>query len=330
MASDVTAILLATGEPFVDRALASLERQTEPPVDVVRVDDVSPFHRAFNAGMARVKSEYFVQVDADMILDPEALADLRSGMAPGISTVVGGLRDPLRGSIVGVKLFRLEAARVQPCQDSITPAVDFIAAMSERGWSTAHALKYRPGPKALWHTFGEHRPDYTPRYTFVKFRIIGARYRRWRRRESLQRMFALLHQSSHPAAIVAQIGTADGLFWAETFDALSPTTPPGSFGRLEPLLQGGPAHVSMPALHPTTTALEAYVGHYRAGCEVTRRNAGAALRAELEALGARPELRAWLALLGLCRGTLAPRFDQKEAVADFHTLSDLFLEDAPE
>ncbi len=326
MASDVTALLLATGEPFVERALASLERQTQPPVDVVRVDDVSPFHRAFNAGMSRVRSEFFVQVDADMILDLEALADLRAAMAEGISTVIGGLRDPLRGSIVGVKLFRSEAACARPCADSITPAVDFIDAMGARGWMTSHAIKYRAGPKSLWHTFGEHQPDYAPDYTFAKFRIIGARYRRWRRLQSLQRMFTLLHRSQHPAAISAQIGTADGLFWAQTSDALTTSPPAGAFARLEPLLEGGGAHVAMPPILPTSTGREAYVGHYRAGCEVARLVAGSALHEEVRALGARSGLQPWLALLGLCRGVLAEGFDLRVAESDFDGLSELFLD----
>ena len=42
MSADVTAVVLSIGEPFVGRALASLEHQTEPPAAVVRIDGVTP------------------------------------------------------------------------------------------------------------------------------------------------------------------------------------------------------------------------------------------------------------------------------------------------
>ena len=73
---DVTAVVFTIGEPYLPRALASLERQSLPPAAIVRVEHVSPFHRAFNAGVARVRTDFFVHVDADIILDPTALADL--------------------------------------------------------------------------------------------------------------------------------------------------------------------------------------------------------------------------------------------------------------
>lgn len=73
---DVTAVMLSIGEPFVSRTPASLARPT-PPVDVVRVEGISPFHRALNAGVARVRSALLVHVDADRAAaDSRSLTDL--------------------------------------------------------------------------------------------------------------------------------------------------------------------------------------------------------------------------------------------------------------
>lgn len=326
-ARDVTAVLLTIGEPFLARARASIERQTQPPADVVVVAGVTPFHRAFNAGAARVRTAFFAHVDADMVLDPTALADLRAGMAPGIGLVVGGLRDPLRGSIVGLKLYRTACATAQPCPDSISPAVDLARAICARGWMTAHALAYRPGPRALWHTFGEHRPDYTPLYTFTKFRLLGARYRRWRNGPGLRRMMALLRDSGHPAAPIALAGAAVGVFWAESRDALRPCAPSAELDRLAPLL------AVEPAAAPIAGALaadprQAFLDHYAAGCAMAGAGAAGAFRARFDALAAAPSFQAWVALLGLCRGALAPAVEPAHAAAALRALADV-LADGP-
>ncbi|HSP99311.1 MAG TPA: glycosyltransferase family A protein [Candidatus Dormibacteraeota bacterium] len=321
---EVTAVVLSIGEPFVARALASLERQTEPPVDIVRVEGVSPFHRALNAGIARVRTAFFVHVDADMVLDPSALADLRACVAPGIGVVVGGLRDPLRGSIVGIKLYRTECAAGLRCPDSITPAVDFVDAIRARGWMTAHALAYRPGPHSLWHTFGEHQPDYTPLYTFTKFRLLGARYRHWRNGPSLRRMFTVLHESRHPAARIAQAGAATGVYWTESRDVLRPAAPSDGFALFQKLLDSPPGSAPMPTLAATTTPRQAFVDHYRAGCELARDGAASSVRALFDARAAEPTLAGWAALIGLCRGIFAPASDPARADADFQSLAELF------
>jgi hypothetical protein len=324
-ASDVTAVVLTIGEPFVTRALASLARQTLPPADVVVVVGISPFHRALNAGVERVRSPFLVHVDADMVLDPSALADLRACMAPHIGVAIGGLRDALRGSIVGVKLFRTECVVAQPFPDSIAPDVDCITALRARGWLTAHALAYRPGPRALWHTFGAHEPDYTPQYTFAKFRILGARYRHSRNGRGLRRLFDALHASRHEAALFAQVGAASGVFWRATHDLLQPHGRCDELDRLQRLLaRQANAEPPPPAL--AAAPRDAYLDHYRGGCELAAHGAGATLHAWVTSLAAQPTFAAWSALLGLCRGALADEPDVDAASADFDSLAELFPE----
>src|SRR5712672_71664 len=74
---DVTAVVLSIGEATTDEAVASLRRQTLQPRDTIIVRDVVPFHNALNIGASQVKTPFFVQVDADMILDRECIATLR-------------------------------------------------------------------------------------------------------------------------------------------------------------------------------------------------------------------------------------------------------------
>src|SRR5437763_598224 len=117
--SDVCAVVLTLGEQTTGRALRSLEAQTLPVEEVVIVDGVRPFHRAFNDGADRVPTPFFVQVDADMVLDPACVEVLRSAMAPRIGIAVGALRDPLMGKIAGVKMFRRSCLETLPLRDTV-------------------------------------------------------------------------------------------------------------------------------------------------------------------------------------------------------------------
>ena len=64
--SDITAVVLSTGEAYTDRAIASVQRQTLPVADTVVVRGVSPFHRALNRGAAQVRTPFFAQVDVGL------------------------------------------------------------------------------------------------------------------------------------------------------------------------------------------------------------------------------------------------------------------------
>src|SRR5688500_11923456 len=103
--SDVTALVLSIGEDTTERAIASVQRQTLAVAETIIVRGISPFHRAFNHGARRIRTPFFMQVDADMILDETCVADLRRAMVDGVGMVVGHLCDPMLGRIVGIKLF---------------------------------------------------------------------------------------------------------------------------------------------------------------------------------------------------------------------------------
>jgi hypothetical protein len=219
--SDVSVVLLSNGEATTGRALASLERQTLAPAEILRVDGVSPFHRALNLGAARVSTPFFVQLDADMVLDPECLELLRGSVAPDVGIALGALRDPLMGNIAGVKLFRRACFDEFELEDSITQDVDFSYALRDRGWLTRYLIRHTPDHVI---TFGDHRPDYTPEYTFGTYHQLGARYRHRRDVAGVQWRMGVLRRSDHEMAPVARLALGHGLFCAEERDA--PKRPP--------------------------------------------------------------------------------------------------------
>lgn len=211
--SDVGAVVLTLGERTTGRALASLRAQTLPIAERVVVAGAEPFHRAFNLGVDRVASPYFVQVDADMVLDADAVASLRRAMAPGVGIAVGALRDPLVGRISGVKLFRRECCRDLRLHDTLAPEVAFYSALRERGWETAYLAT---GP------LGSHAPDYGPDYVYGMYSLLGARYAARDDPIGVVWRLGALRRSSHALAVVGRLALGHGLFARHARDVPRP------------------------------------------------------------------------------------------------------------
>jgi hypothetical protein len=218
--SDVGALVLTLGEPSTSRALAGVAWQEPPIQEVVVVEGVTPFHRALNTGAERMKSPFFVQVDADFVLDSDCVAMLRSAMAANVGITVGALRDPLMGPISGVKLFRRGCFAEARLEDTIAPEVDFLEALDRKGWLTRYLAYLRQPPRT--HTLGEHRPAYTVEYVYGTYYLLGARYCSRGDVIALQWRFAQLRRSRHRMAPVARVAMAHGMFAGELRDVTKP------------------------------------------------------------------------------------------------------------
>jgi hypothetical protein len=235
-ANDVSAVVLSTGERTTQDAIASLHRQTMPVLDIIMVRGVAPFHMALNAGAAQVKTPFFIQVDADMVLDCDCVAALRRRMRRHVGIAVGHLRDALVEQVVGVKLFRTACFDVAQFQDTISPDTDFVDAIARDGWNTIYiGRRWRAGPHP-WATFGEHRPDYAPAYTYQKYLLEGRRYRYRQKVEGLRWLLGRLAASRHPAALIAQIALTRGIFLTENRDALGTMVNDEAFAGIEHFL----------------------------------------------------------------------------------------------
>ena len=221
MPSDVSAVLLTMGETTTERALASIERQTLHPAETIVVEGVTPFSAAIAAAVERVRTPYFVQVDADMILDDTCFERLRRGMSDGVAIACGGLRDPLLGTIGAVKLFRRECFELVSMPASVSPDVDFWRALQSRGWLTLFVLT---GDASL-HTFGEHRPDWNSEQTYATYHLLGCRYRRLRNRGGTLWRLGALRRSRHPLSTLARYALCTGLFYEETRDVAKSSVP---------------------------------------------------------------------------------------------------------
>ena len=244
--NDVSAILLSSGEPFVARARQALEAQSCP-LEVVGVENVTPFHRAFAAGVARVTTPFFVQVDADMVLDPTCVESLRKAMEPGVGVVCGNLRDPLSGQVEGVKLFRTEVARRIEQTDSVSSETDFVASMEREGWRLKYIGRVGTEGNAPHMTYGDHLPDYSADYTFQKYLLEGRKYRYRGARAGLFSKLHALGRSRHAMMPLARIALAHGFFLDADGDQHVPARSDARAGQVATLLAGEGERFAQPA-----------------------------------------------------------------------------------
>jgi hypothetical protein len=317
---DITVVALTIGEPYLERALASAVRQTLPPAATVVVRGVTPFHRALNHGAAQVRTPFFVQLDADVVLDDTCLAELRSLMTDNVSITSGLLRDPIVGRTTGVRLYRTACFGDVQIRDSISPDMDFTDDTARLGWIRRCVLRWPSADRDAWHTVGEHRPDYTPLYTYSKFRLEGvrARYRRRERRAEL--MLQRLWASRHPASAMALIAMAHGFFHCDAADQLRPYEPTADFAALQDIL----AAPDGPAVAPPEDASDPRLQFRRAyafGVECRQRRARAALFAAIE----RHRLAAPVpvAIAALSHGVFQERYDEARADAAYDALCEI-------
>ncbi len=315
MATDVSAVVLTIGEAELPRALASLTTQSLSLEQVIVVRDVSPFFRAMNQGAGQVRTPFFVQVDADMILDPHCVETLRKAMGKDTGVAVAHLRDPLAGRVVGIKLFRTECFQAGGFPDRISPDTDFIAAIQRRGWTIQRVGYPENDASPEIVTLGEHRPDYTPGYTFRKYLLEGRRLRYRANPGAMRWQFGLLEQSTHSLAPLAQLALAHGFFQPGVEDGLKPDFSPESqrAAGLQALLIADhrldpPRDLLPPG--PTTRLGEILRAYTRAGRELARRGAGADVRDIWSTLhGAGHDWRVLVAKLGFGHGLLSPTIE---------------------
>jgi len=294
---------------------------------VIEVRDVAPFSKAFNTGTARIATDFFVQVDADMVLDPTCIEHLRSCMRDGVGLVLGSLRDALMGRVGWIKLFRRACCDAVPHPDVITTDVTFASEIVRRGWSIVYAIKPEPGADPeLWHTLGEHSPDYTPLYTLTKHMRGGRRYRADRNTHGLAWHIRKLAASRHRSALIAQVGLALGIFIRAGNDLYTPCerTPEFSFWEeFSANTATPPIRAAMLVPWYRWQPRATFLAGVRLGNKLRDRAAFPAFERCMAILSCSSDPLAWVALVGLCRGAFEPVFAPRSCLEDYVLLNEL-------
>jgi hypothetical protein len=252
---------------------------------------------------------FFLQVDADFVLDPECACTLRDAMAPDVGITVGALRDPLIGPIAGVKLFRRECFASSSLKDTIAPEVDFGWTLERSGWQTRYVVG-RPG-RTPTSTLGAHQPRYTLEYVFGTYYLLGARYAAHNDALGVLWRSSQLRRSRHGMAAVARIAMGHGLFAAEVGDVAKPAPARRDASFLRKLALGAEPGVSVPA--DMRASVRQLGSRSPAALLETFFELGASLRATshggfrecLRALGECAHPGSWIAEVGLAHGALS-------------------------
>lgn len=219
---DVTGLVLSIGEKTTQRAIQSLERQTVPPKEIVLVENVFPFHKAMNQGISGITTPFFIQCDADMVLDPDCIETMQKFIKEDIAVTIGYLSDDLLGKIQAVKMFRTECVKKVGFLDHISPDTDCINRLCEMGWNYVFVKRNNQRYGSFPDVLGSHEPEYTPIYTFEKFKLEGSRIRFRSVFQEFVSCLTKLKNSKHPMAMIALIGLCHGLFLEESKDNLRP------------------------------------------------------------------------------------------------------------
>jgi len=326
----VSAVVLSVGEPYTERAIRSLATQSTPVDDIIVIEHVSPFSRAINEGARRVRTPYFVQVDADMILDPTCVETLVARMQPDTGIVVGELRDALLGQTVGVKVFRTACFRDGGVPDSIAQDTDFVARLHERGWKTHYVTAEGAGPDDVRPTLGEHKPDYTEPYTYRKLLIEGARIRNRGAKHGLSWQMGVMEESPHPLAVLAQAAFAHGLFLNLDRDELRPVPTDPKCDALVTLLASDARDADVAGDLPDLLRHGRLGVIFRrfasTGRSLARSRAGATFRDVFNSVsGTRRNPRALVAKIAVSHGALIDDSDLVRLAEDGRVLRDLVV-----
>ena len=168
-----------------------------------------------------MSAPFFLQVDADFILDPDCAWTLRQAMAPDVGITVGALRDPLIGAVSGVKPSRRECFASTQLKDIVGTEVEFYRTLWRDGRQPRYVLV--PGARPRPHTLGDHQPSYTLDYVFGTYHLLGARYALDNDSLGLLWRMSELRRSSHRlAAVIARVAIVDGLFSGQQRNVAKP------------------------------------------------------------------------------------------------------------
>jgi hypothetical protein len=234
------------------------------------------------------------------------------------------------GRVGWIKLFRTKSFEKVQYRDLIASDLVFTHDITKQGWKIMFALRPVYGAsRDTWHTFGEHRPSYTPAYTFSKYLLEGRKYRYRKAPWALIWHLKRLAHSTHPAALVAQIALAHGIFIRDETDLLRPYLPNEEFAFLQKFfVTTNAADLIYPRVLPRFgfSAKKTFQQSYQLGIRFRQAQAFPAFKQCLEYLTDNRDPLAWVFKIGLCHGLFSETYRKDNCSNDYTLFKDLLAE----
>jgi hypothetical protein len=169
-------VLMTCGELTEKECLASISSFRDE-IEFVQVRNVFPQIKALNTMIEKVKTEYFIPLDADMILYEDAWPRIKNainknGHDPNWHSILFNLYDTLtEKNILALKILRTKIMKENPFKESSTPDVEHYQRLTSLGYTCIHDyLKLRPIGKHV--VKGKH-------FCYNKFRDVYQTYRNY-------------------------------------------------------------------------------------------------------------------------------------------------------
>ncbi|MDC8447834.1 MAG: glycosyltransferase [Nitrospira sp.] len=205
-----TVFVLTVGDPAFEVCLRALHKQEGPPFKLDIIRNVCPFSAAAQAMIDRCDTLYFMQVDEDMVLTPDAVASMEAVMAAApddVGMICFHLFDEDRGvPIQGVKIYRTALMKSLIFQDVKASEMELLAQMGRRGiqWILHPDVK------------GQHGTVYTPDTIYRRYKTMYEKdIRQWNVLTSdIRRKADAFRQSGDPLQLFALMGASHGIISA--------------------------------------------------------------------------------------------------------------------
>jgi hypothetical protein len=143
------------------------------PIEII--DHVAPMSSAFQEMHLRCRTEFYIQVDEDMILFPNAVQMLRSSIrsAPeNVALSCAPLWDcDAQRAIYGVKIYRSSIVKQFPYRDTTSCEIEQLSRLRAAGYE-AHLQ-----PLEITSCLGEHGKHYSPETIFKRWQRCFQKHR---------------------------------------------------------------------------------------------------------------------------------------------------------
>lgn len=204
LSRDLTVFVSTVGTPSLPACLAHLAQQ-DCRFRVHVIENVAPMSAAFQAMLDTCDTPYYVQVDEDMLLHPDAVRRLHASITvapPEVALVVAYLHDVhLDAPVQGVKIFRHDIVRRYPFADVQSCELDQVDRMARDGFTYQVLARDRErGDDDATFSFrilGLHGGMHTWRSVYERFRTLELARRKNPRR--------FKHQEAWPGMLVDRI-----------------------------------------------------------------------------------------------------------------------------
>lgn len=198
---EVTVFVSTIGAPSFPACLAHLAQQ-DSRFRLRLIENVAPMSRAFQVMLDTCDTPYYVQVDEDMLLHPDAIrllhAEIKNEQA-NVALVLAYLYDVhLDAPVQGIKIFRHSVVRRYPFANVQSCELDQIDRMHADGFTYRVMADGARGSDEIaefpFRILGLHGGILTPRSIYERFRTLELARRKYPRR--------FRHQEAWPGMLV--------------------------------------------------------------------------------------------------------------------------------